>query len=243
MFKILIILFFCLISCKQYDKNTDIFFNLLSREQYLKEIEPNRIFNPNSAMFISTLPDYIGNLQSNEEISDFEIIKNGLGYSKRYKNNKIKSGYWVDIFAYHNNLIKIPNDINNNIIKKAYNNEKQYILLNYSNSKILENNIISFTTQNSKNIKMYETIYEYWDIQNNTKMKTFLYFGTLQDTFYKIRITYKINAKEPYFYQDKEYFLKDLGYYLAEGMSLKDFNEFKKNNSLNLTKIERIKKL
>ena len=243
MLKIIIILFFCLISCKQYDKNTDIFFNLLSREEYLKEIEPNRIFNPSSAMFISVLPDYLGNLQSNDEISDFEIIKNGLGYSKRYKNNKIKSDYWVDIFAYHNGLIQIPNDINSNIVRQAYNSEKQYILLNYSNSKILENNILVFATQNSKNIKMYETIYEYWDIQNNTKMKTFLYFGTLQDTFYKIRITYKINAKEPYFYQDKEYFLQDLGYYLAEGMSLKDFNEFKKNNSLNLTKIERIKKL
>ena len=174
MLKIIIILFFCLISCKQYDKNTDIFFNLLSREEYSKEIEPNRIFNPSSAMFISVLPDYLGNLESNDEISDFEIIKNGLGYSKRYKNNKIKSGYWVDIFAYHNGLIQIPNDINNNIVRQAYNSEKQYILLNYSNSKILENNILVFTTQDSKNIKMYETIYEYWDIQNPTEKDEYI---------------------------------------------------------------------
>lgn len=243
MFRLFVILLFCLVSCKQYDKNTDIFFNLLAREEYLKEIEPNRTFNPASAMFISTLPDYIGNLQSNDQISDFEIIKNGLGYSKRYKNKAVDNGYWVDVFAYHSGLAKIPENIDNNIVKQAYNSEKQYILLNHSNSKILENNIISFTTQNGKNIKMYETIYEYWDIQNNTKMKTFLYFGVMQDTFYKIRITYKIDEREPYIYKDKEYFLKDLGYYLTDGISLKDFNEFKKNNSLNLTKIERIKKL
>ena len=75
------------------------------------------------------------------------------------------------------------------------------------------------------------------------KMKTFLYFGAMQDTFYKIRITYKIDERESYIYKDKEYFLKDLGYYLTDGISLKDFNEFKTSNKTNSTQVERIKKL
>ena len=56
-------------------------------------------------------------------------------------NKAMDSGYWVDIFAYHSGLSKVPENIDNNIVKQAYNSEKQYILLNHSNSKILENNI------------------------------------------------------------------------------------------------------
>ena len=70
----------------------------------------------------------------------------------------------------------------------------------------------------------------------------FLYFTVVQDSFLKIRITYKISSNEPFILKDKELFLKDFGYYFAEGMSLKDFNNFKKLKTDNLTTMQRIKK-
>lgn len=243
MLKIILLIFAIFISsCKKYDKNTEIFMTLLSREEFLKEKDPKRVFNPNSAMLIATLPNRIGNMFSTYNVSDFEIMKNGLGYSKRYKNNLVKKGYWIDVFAYNNALDKIPDDIDNNVAKKIYNQERQFILTTYQNSRILENNIIIFNSPSNKNFTMYETIFEYFDIQNKEKLKMFLYFTVVQDSFLKIRITYKIDSNEPFIFKDKELFLKDFGYYFAEGMSLKDFNNFKKLKTDNSTTMQRIKK-
>lgn len=243
--KILIQFFiiFLTVSCsnlKNNDKNTDLFIKFLAREEYMKEEEPYRVFNPNSAMLIATLPEKIGNLVSHGEINDFEIINNGLGYSKRYKSKIIKKGYWVDFFAYHSKQYTVSDDINNQISINVYNKSKKDIFKTYKNSKLIGENILIFTTPSGKILKMREAIFKYKNPINKEDMKTYIYFGSNLDSFYKIRITYNSNL-ENQLYDDKEFFIKDLAYYYAEGISLNDFNKFKKNKTKNPIKVERQK--
>lgn len=235
---------FLLVSCSTTnngngnDKNTNTFISFVAREQYMKEKEPERTFNPGSAMIISTLPEKLGNLASKGPISDFEIMNNGLGYSKRYKNKSFKKGYWVDFFAYHSKQSSVSDDVNDEIAIAVYNGSKADILKLYKDSKLVSDNILIFTTPTGKILKMREAVFEYWNPVDEINMKTYIYFGTSLDSFYRVRVTYNLNLDDK-LYNDKESFIKDLGYYYAEGMSLKDFNEFKKSKAKNPVKMER----
>ncbi len=236
-----IFLIFALVSCSTInnnDKNTDIFIKFVAREQYMREEEPYRIFNPGSAMLIATLPEKLGNLTSVGQINDFEVMNNGLGYSKRYKNKSIKKGYWVDFFAYHSKQSSVSEDINDEIVMAVYNNSKADVLKLYKNSRLIGDNVLIFTTPSGKILKMREAVFEYWNPVDEANMRTYIYFGTNLDSFYKVRITYNLNLEDKV-YSDKEIFIKDLGYYYTEGMSLKDFNEFKKSGVENPVKMER----
>lgn len=240
----LFILFLLLIvSCSTANKNNQLFIQFLSREKYMLEQEPSRVFNPGSAMLIATLPDNIGNFKSSGEINDFEMLNNGSGYSKRYINNKIGKGYWIDIFSYHARQPQISDDIDNEIVKTVYNNAKNDILNSHANSKILGENLIIFTTPDGKTLKMKELIFTYYNQNENTYVKSYMYFGTSLDSFFKIRISYNTNIdSEEFLFSEKEHFIKDFGYYYTDGMSLNDFNSFKKSNLNNPIKIQRVKK-
>ncbi len=239
---VLVFVIFVLISCSTTnsggDKNTNTFIRFVAREQYMKEREPNRIFNPGSAMLIATLPEKLGNLTSTGQITDFEIMNNGLGYSKRYKNKSVRKGYWVDFFAYHSRQSSVSEDVNDEIAMAVYNSSKMDILKLYKDSRLVGDNILIFTTPSGKILKMREAVFEYWNHVDEINMRTYIYFGTSLDSFYRVRVTYDLNLEDK-LYNDKEIFIKDLGYYYAEGMSLKDFNEFKKSGAKNPVKMER----
>jgi len=229
-----------LLSCslKGNDKNTDAFVKFVAREEYMKEIEPNRVFNPDPAALIATLPDRIGNLTSVGQINDFELVNNGLGYSKRYINKSFGSGYWVDVFAYHSRQSHVSVDIDDEIVMAVYGSSKDEILGSYKNAKLIEENTIIFTTPDGKVLKMREAIFEFENPAENTKVKSYMYFGTNLDSFYKVRISYNLNF-DGELRSDKEIFIRDLGYYYAEGMSLDNFNRFKKSGKKNPVKMQR----
>lgn len=233
----IILLFSC--STKKLSNNK-LFSQLISREKYMYNIEKNRIFNPGPAMNISTLPDSIGNFISYENIEDLENIRCGLGYIKKYINNNYNN-YLIDVFTYHNKQTKISNDLNDEIVKAIYNSTKNDILKAYDNSKFLGENEIIFTTPHGKTFKMNEFIFKYYDEDN--EIKSYLYFSTSLDSFIKIRINYITTSEnEDALFREKEDFIKDFGYYYASGISLNDFNIFKKSNKNNLVKLQRIKK-
>lgn len=239
LFTLIILLFSCSSINNKSDKNTDTFIRFVAREEYMKKVEPERIFNPGPAMVISTLPEKIGNMKSVDQINDFEIMNNGLGYSKRYKNKSIKKGYWIDFFAYHSKQSSISDDIDEEISKAVYEISKNEILKSYNHYKKPEENILILTTPSGKILKMREIIFEYWNPLEKINIKSYMYFGTNLDSFYKIRVSYDLKFEDKV-YNEKEYFIKDLGYYYAEGMSLKNFNEFKKSGIKNPIKMERI---
>ncbi len=223
------------------NRNNKLFLELLSREQYMYSQESNRVFNPGPAMLISTLPDKIGNFKSFGDVNDFEVNNNGAGYSKRYINSKIKNGYWIDVFTYSMRQPTISDDINDEIVKSVYNNLKQDTLNSHRNSKVLDEYTLVFTTPDGKILKMKEMVFEYYDFEKNTKVRSYLYFGTSLDSFYKIRISYNTNLDdENYLFQEKENFVKDFGYYYTDGMSLNDFNKFKNSGIKNPIKMQRI---
>ena len=237
-----VLLSFLFVSCSMRNKNDAMFLELLSREEYMSKQEPDRVFNPASAMLITTLPENVGNFKASKEISDFEVLKNGFGYSRRYLNPKYKNGYWVDVFTYNMRQNEVPNDLDNDIVKNVYNIAKNETLNGYNNSKVLDENIIVFTMPNGKRLKMKELVFIYYNFEEKTYVKSYLYFGTSLDSFYKIRISYNMNLDfEDNLFYEKEYFIKDFGFYYTDGMSLNDFNYFKKNNLKNPVKIQIIK--
>lgn len=237
--KLLVSIFlFLLVSCGSIQKgdiNTNTFYKFVAREQYMKEAEPDRVFNPDSAVLISTMPNKIGNMKFAGSINDYEIANNGLGYSKRYKSNKVKKGYWIDVFTFHMRQTGVSSDLNNEIVNAVYKNAKNETLKSHNNSKILEENTLIFVTPANKSLKMRELIFEYTD-NDNKIMTGYLYFGTILDSFFKVRVNYYSDFNLE---SDKDYFIKDFAYYQADGMSLNDYNDFKKSEAKNPIKIKR----
>lgn len=229
-----------IISCSTSKTTSDDFVKLLAKEEYMKNIEPYRIFNPASAMVIATLPKNIGNLKQEGNINDYEIAYNGMGYSKRYINKSVGKGYWTDIFAYNMKQTKISNDINDEIVKSFYELLKKSTLKEYENHKILKENTLVFTTPSGNFIKMKQFIFEYWNSELQKNITSYILFGTtLESSFYKIRINYYTDLNvNNVITNDINYFIKDFAYYFAEGISLNDFDSFKNTGKANQIKME-----
>lgn len=237
--KITLFLTLFLLSCSA-NKNLKTLANLVAREEYMKNEDPSRIFNPASAVVIATLPNRVGDFKSYGKIKDFEIIKNGAGYSKTYKSSIFGKKFLAEIYAYHYAQANIANDMNNNAVKQFYKALKSSTLRLYGESKLISENSIIFTTPTSNSIAMKKFSFEYQDNDVNTTMINDVFFGTtLGASFYKIKFSYPKNINNDELQNQEMEFVKDIAYYFAEGVSLNDFEKIKKNWSKNPVKVEK----
>lgn len=58
----------------------------------------------------------------------------------------------------------------------------------YDDSKIMLENTLIYTTPNKQNIKIKEVIFEYYNMLVNKKMRSYVYFGTILDSYFRIKI-------------------------------------------------------
>ena len=239
--KYIILLFIILLSCTS-NQDKDITFNtLMKREQYMVENESDRIFNPDSAVLISTLPNKLSIFTTDNIINDYEVIQSGAGYSKSYSHSSYDDCA-ISFYTYHSNQMNISEDINDSTVQISYENLQKELLKLNKNSKILTDNLLIFTTPSGNSIKMNEFVIEYKDIRDKN-IRTYIYFGTNMNSYYRIKMTCDIDSKS---YRNssqyRENFVRDIAYYYAEGISLNEFIELKKTNPNIPVKMQRMKK-